>query len=133
MKQVFEGHRLCKLDGPLGPYIDSYEAEMRSCGYAQQTREVQTRSPAATLLVTLCSPSSKIYDQSYAGLSRGRTGSASTLTGLSPISTCSTRNSPEPGIVHLFRGRNSRHTYGTRLGEAGADAFTIMASWATRP
>ena len=101
MKQVFEGHRLCKLDGPLGPYIDSYEVEMRSCGYAQQTREVQTRSPAATLLVTRCSSSSKIYDQSYAGLSRRRTGSASTLTGLSPISTCSTRNSPEPGIVPI--------------------------------
>jgi len=43
MKQIFEAHRLCKLDGPLGPYIDSYEAEMRSYGYAQQTREVQTR------------------------------------------------------------------------------------------
>jgi site-specific recombinase XerD len=43
MKQVFEAHRLCRLDGPLGPYSDSYEAEMRSYGYAQQTREVQTR------------------------------------------------------------------------------------------
>ena len=43
MKQVFKAHRLCKLDGPLDPYIDSYEAEMRSDGYAQQTREVQTR------------------------------------------------------------------------------------------
>jgi integrase/recombinase XerD len=43
MKQVFKAHRLCRLDGPLGPYIDSYEAEMRSHAYAQQTREVQTR------------------------------------------------------------------------------------------
>jgi integrase/recombinase XerD len=43
MKQVFKAHRLCKLEGPLGPYIGSYEAEMRSHGYAQQTREVQTR------------------------------------------------------------------------------------------
>ena len=43
MKQVFRAHRLCKQDGPLGPYMDSYEAEMRSEGYAQQTREVQTR------------------------------------------------------------------------------------------
>ena len=25
MKQIFEAHQLCKLDGPLGPYIDSYE------------------------------------------------------------------------------------------------------------
>jgi len=43
MKQVFRAHRLCKQDGPLGPYIDSYEAEMRGEGYAQQTREVQIR------------------------------------------------------------------------------------------
>ena len=43
MKQVFRAHQLCQQDGPLGPYIDSYEAEMRSEGYAQQTREVQVR------------------------------------------------------------------------------------------
>ena len=43
MKQVFRAHRLCKQDGPLGPYIDSYAAEMRAEGYAQQTREVQIR------------------------------------------------------------------------------------------
>ena len=43
MKQVFRAHRLCKQDGPLGPYIDSYEAEMRGEGYARQTREVQIR------------------------------------------------------------------------------------------
>ncbi len=43
MKQVFRAHRLCKQDGPLGPYIDSYAAEMRGEGYAQQTREVQIR------------------------------------------------------------------------------------------
>ncbi len=43
MKQVFSGHRLCKQDGPLGPYIESYEAEMRGEGYAQHTREVQIR------------------------------------------------------------------------------------------
>jgi site-specific recombinase XerD len=43
MKQVFKAHRLCKQDGPLSPYINSYEAEMRSEGYAQQTREVQIR------------------------------------------------------------------------------------------
>ena len=29
MKQVFKSHRLCKQDGPLGPYVDSYAAEMR--------------------------------------------------------------------------------------------------------
>jgi hypothetical protein len=34
MKQVFRAHRLCKQDGPLGPYIDSYEAEMRGEGMA---------------------------------------------------------------------------------------------------
>ena len=38
MKQVFRAHRLCKQDGPMGPYIDSYEAEMRGEGYARQTR-----------------------------------------------------------------------------------------------
>ena len=43
MKQVFRAHRLCKQDGRMGPYIDSYEAEMRSEGYAQQTREAQVR------------------------------------------------------------------------------------------
>ena len=43
MKQVFRAHRLCKQDGPLGPYIDSYAAEMRGEGYAQQTSEVQIR------------------------------------------------------------------------------------------
>jgi integrase/recombinase XerD len=43
MKQVFKAHRLCQQDGPLGPYIDCYEAEMRCEGYAQQTREVQVR------------------------------------------------------------------------------------------
>lgn len=43
MKQVFRAHRLCKQDGPLGPYIDSYEAEMRGMGYARQTREVKIR------------------------------------------------------------------------------------------
>jgi len=43
MKQVFSAHRLCEQDGPLSPYIESYDAEMRCEGYAQQTREVQTR------------------------------------------------------------------------------------------
>jgi site-specific recombinase XerD len=43
MKQVFSAHQLCEQDGPLGSYIKSYEAEMRSKGYARQTREVQTR------------------------------------------------------------------------------------------
>ena len=43
MKQVFRAHRLCKQGGPLGPYIDSYAAEMRGAGYAQQTSEVQIR------------------------------------------------------------------------------------------
>ena len=43
MKQVFRAHQLCQQDGPLGPYIDSYEAEMRSEGYAEPTREVQVR------------------------------------------------------------------------------------------
>ena len=43
MKQVFSAHQLCKQDGPLGPYIDSYAAEMRGEGYARQTREVQIR------------------------------------------------------------------------------------------
>ena len=43
MKQVFKAHRLCQQDGPLGPYLDSYAAEMCSEGYARQTREVQIR------------------------------------------------------------------------------------------
>jgi integrase/recombinase XerD len=43
MKQVFSAHRLCEQDGPLGPYIESYEAEMRGEGYARHTREVQIR------------------------------------------------------------------------------------------
>ena len=43
MKQVFSAHELCKQDGPLGPYFDSYEAEMRCEGYARHTREVQIR------------------------------------------------------------------------------------------
>jgi hypothetical protein len=43
MKQVFSAHRLCKQDGPLGPYIDFYEAEMHGEGYARQTRAVQIR------------------------------------------------------------------------------------------
>ena len=43
MTQVFSAHQLCEQDGPLGPYIESYDAEMRGEGYAQQTREVQTR------------------------------------------------------------------------------------------
>jgi hypothetical protein len=43
MKQVFRAHRLCKQEGPLGPYIDSYAAEMSSQGYAQHTSELQIR------------------------------------------------------------------------------------------
>jgi len=43
MKQVFRAHQLCKQDGPLGPYIDFYAAQMRSDGYARQTRELQVR------------------------------------------------------------------------------------------
>ena len=43
MKQVFKAHQLCKQEGPLGRYIDSYAAEMRSEGHAEQTREVQIR------------------------------------------------------------------------------------------
>ena len=35
MKQVFNAHELCKQDGPLGPYFDSYDAEMRGKGYAR--------------------------------------------------------------------------------------------------
>ena len=43
MKPVFKAHRLCAQDGPLGPYIESYAAEMHLEGYAQQTCEVQIR------------------------------------------------------------------------------------------
>ena len=43
MKQVFRAHQLCKQDGPVGSYIESYEAEMSGEGYARQTREVQIR------------------------------------------------------------------------------------------
>ncbi len=32
MKQVFRAHTLCEQDGPLGPYIESYDAEMRGEG-----------------------------------------------------------------------------------------------------
>jgi site-specific recombinase XerD len=43
MDQVFKNHRLCKQDGPLGPYIECYAAEMSGEGYAQHTRELQIR------------------------------------------------------------------------------------------
>jgi integrase/recombinase XerD len=43
MKQVFRAHRLCKQEGPLGPYMDSYAAEMSGQGYAQHTSELQIR------------------------------------------------------------------------------------------
>lgn len=43
MKQVFKAHQLCEQNGPLGPFVDSYAAEMRDKGYARQTREVQIR------------------------------------------------------------------------------------------
>ena len=40
MKQVFRAHRLCKQDGPLGPYIDSYAAEMGSEGRVRREVDV---------------------------------------------------------------------------------------------
>lgn len=43
MKQVFRAHQLCEQDGPVGPFLDLYAAEMRDKGYARQTREVQIR------------------------------------------------------------------------------------------
>jgi len=43
MQQIFRAHRLCEQDSPVGPYIDSYAAEMRDEGYARQTSEVQIR------------------------------------------------------------------------------------------
>ena len=43
MEQVFREHQLCEQDGPLGPHLDSYAAEMRSGGYARQTSEIQIR------------------------------------------------------------------------------------------
>jgi integrase/recombinase XerD len=43
VKQVFRAHQLCEQDGPLGPFVDSYAAEMRAKGYARRTREVQVR------------------------------------------------------------------------------------------
>lgn len=43
MAQVFKHHQLCKQDGPLGPYIDQYAAEMRGERYSQQTSEKQIR------------------------------------------------------------------------------------------
>jgi integrase/recombinase XerD len=43
MKQVFRAHQLCAQHGPLGPYIDSYAAEMHDKGYAQHTSELQIR------------------------------------------------------------------------------------------
>jgi hypothetical protein len=45
MDQFFKDPRtrLRLHEGPLGPYIDSYAAEMRAEGYAQQTAEVQIR------------------------------------------------------------------------------------------
>ncbi len=43
MKQVFNAHELCQQDGPLGPYVESYDAEMRGEGYTRHTRELQTR------------------------------------------------------------------------------------------
>ena len=43
MEQVFREHRLCTQHSPLGAFFESYESEMCSEGYAQQTREVQIR------------------------------------------------------------------------------------------
>jgi integrase/recombinase XerD len=41
MHPVFRDHQLCKQDGPLGSYLESYAAEMRREGYPQQTIESQ--------------------------------------------------------------------------------------------
>jgi site-specific recombinase XerD len=41
MHQVFKDHQLCKQDSPLGSYLDTYAAEMRTEGYPQQTIELQ--------------------------------------------------------------------------------------------
>jgi site-specific recombinase XerD len=43
MEQVFREHQLCTQHSPLGAFFESYESEMCSEGYAQQTREVQIR------------------------------------------------------------------------------------------
>jgi len=45
MDQFFKDSqtRVRLREGPLGPYIDSYAAEMRGEGYAQQTAELQIR------------------------------------------------------------------------------------------
>jgi site-specific recombinase XerD len=45
MDQFFKNSqtRLRLYEGPLGPYIDAYAAEMRSQGYAQHTAEVHIR------------------------------------------------------------------------------------------
>lgn len=43
MVQIFRHHQLCKQDGPLGPYIDPYAAEMLGERYSQQTSEKQVR------------------------------------------------------------------------------------------
>ena len=43
MQQIFRAHRLCEQDSPVGPYIDSYAAEMRDEGYARQTSEGRIR------------------------------------------------------------------------------------------
>lgn len=43
MVQIFRHHRLCTQDGPLGPYIHPYAAEMRGECYSQQTSEKQIR------------------------------------------------------------------------------------------
>jgi hypothetical protein len=43
IKQVFRAHRHCEQDGPLGPYVESYEAEIRGEGNARPTREMQIR------------------------------------------------------------------------------------------
>lgn len=42
MEQVFRHHRLCKQEGPLGPYIESFAAEMRDERYAQHTSELES-------------------------------------------------------------------------------------------
>jgi site-specific recombinase XerD len=43
MEQIFRNHRLCKQEGPLGPHLDSFAAEMRDERYAQHTSELQVR------------------------------------------------------------------------------------------
>ena len=99
MKQVFSAHQLCEQDGPLGPYIESYDAEMRGEGYARQTRELQTFGRRFRPLVGQAwNPGPEHYRRVVPALSSGAS-STSTSDKKRPI-----RSAATAGVVEAARG-----------------------------